>query len=108
MEIDKDKDVHLILRRHSMKAAKVVIDVDKGKSKMGTQDGEATFDVFGISEECMRVEVNPMVKKKTTKLGVWKKIVGSFKSKQREVEKLDDYNLPKLFNIEKVDPKLKE
>jgi len=56
----------------------------------------------------MRVEVNHVIRKKETKLGAWKKIVRYFKSKQRELEKLDDYNLPKLFNIEKVYPKLKD
>ena len=51
MEIDKDKEVPLILERPFMKTAKVVIDVDKGKLKMGTYDDKTNFDVFRTPKE---------------------------------------------------------
>jgi len=81
MEIDEDKDVPLILRRPFINTAKVVIDVDKRNMKMGTHNDEAFFDVSGTPEECMRVEFNLVVKKKTTKSSVWKLLDISSQSK---------------------------
>jgi len=66
MEIDEDKDVPLMLERPLTKTAKVVIDVDKGKLKMGTQNDETIFDGFGTPEEYMRIEVNFVVKTEGT------------------------------------------
>ena len=71
----------LILRRPFINTAKVVIDVDKRNMKMGTHNDEAFFDVSGTPEECMRVEFNLVVKKKTTKSSVWKLLDISSQSK---------------------------
>lgn len=109
MEIDKDKDVLLILGIPFMKTTKVVIDVDNKKLRMGTQNDKAIFYVFGTLKECMKVEVNLVEKKKKKTISSgWKIIFGCFKPTQWKPEQLYDYNLPTLFSIENVDPNLKD
>jgi len=63
MDMEEDIEVPLILGIPCMKTAKVIIDVDKGKLKVYSQDEEVSFDVFEAmkhpsgEKECFRVDV---------------------------------------------------
>ena len=63
MDMEEDAEVPLILGRPFMKTAKVIIDVDKGKLKVCSQDEEVSFDVFedmkhpSDAKECFRVDI---------------------------------------------------
>ena len=46
MDIEEDEEVPLILGRPFMKTGRIIIDVDKGKIKLRTQDDEITFNLF--------------------------------------------------------------
>jgi len=64
MEMEEDKKVPLILGISFMETTKIVIDVDKGKMKIGSQDEEEIFDIFETLKECIKIEANHVVRKK--------------------------------------------
>jgi len=60
MDIEEDDEFPLILGRPFMKTARIIIDVDKGKIKVRTQDDEVTFNLFyylknfNAGKECLQ------------------------------------------------------
>ncbi|XP_019427136.1 PREDICTED: uncharacterized protein LOC109335457 [Lupinus angustifolius] len=63
MDVEKDKEVPLILGRPFMKTAQVIIDVDDGKLMVRVEDQEVNFNVFEAmqhsrnKQHCFRVDV---------------------------------------------------
>ena len=64
MDIEEDEEVPLILGKPFMKTARIIIDVDKGKLKVRTQDDEVTFNLFydlksyNVGKECLQKRYN--------------------------------------------------
>jgi len=63
MDIEEDVEVPLILGRPFMETAKVIIDVNKVKLKVGVENGEVSFNVFEAmrhpndKNDCFRIDV---------------------------------------------------
>jgi len=56
----EDEEIPLILDRTFMNIARIIIDVDKGKLKVRTQDDEITFNLFydlknsDVGKDCLQ------------------------------------------------------
>ena len=60
MDMEEDEEVPLILGRPFMKTTRIIIDVDKGKLKVRTQDDKVTFNLYydlkisNAGKECLQ------------------------------------------------------
>ena len=72
MDMDEDSEVPLILGRHFMKTAKVMIDVDDGKLIVSVQDYEVKFNVFEATK-------HPKDKRKCFRVGVLNEVISDSK-----------------------------
>ncbi|XP_019433481.1 PREDICTED: uncharacterized protein LOC109340284 [Lupinus angustifolius] len=108
MDIEEDAEVPLILGRPFMKTARVNIDVDEGKLKVGGQDDEVNFNVFEAmhppkdKQHCFRVDVginaedDNSIETCVVELGVYREVSSQqvqtedlTKTQEIETQKLD-------------------
>jgi len=64
IDIEEDNEVPLILGRPFMKTTRAIVDVDKRKLKVRTQDYEVTFNVFdglkrsNAGKDCLQTDTS--------------------------------------------------
>ncbi|XP_014524467.1 uncharacterized protein LOC106780684 [Vigna radiata var. radiata] len=111
MEMEENGDVPLILGIPFMKTARVLIDVENGKLKVGVQDEEVNFDVFKAmshpkdDKACFQVDIIDevcMTKKACDVSPLERTLINECEDLNEEEEKLIDECLTDLELLKEI------